>query len=68
MFKKFNLEEGVEIEILVMVDNELLLCLKLKLIEFNEELCFYFKMLFLKVKDNKWYEEIDFGMEGNELF
>ena len=68
ILKRLNLEEGAEIEIIVTPENDLLLRPTKKPQESNEELRAHLKMLLSKIKpDSPRHEEIDFGIEGDEL-
>jgi antitoxin MazE len=68
-FLKFlNLEEGAELQIIVTPENDLLLRPTTKPQESNEELRAHLKRLLSKMKpDSPRHEEIDLGIEGDEL-
>lgn len=66
--KLLNLEEGAELQIMVTADNEILLRPVIKPQETNEELRNHLTTLLSKIKANSQsHEEIDFGVEGDEL-
>lgn len=66
--KRLNLEEGAELQILVTPENDILLRPMSKPQESNEELRTHLKMLLSKIKpDSPRHEEIDLGIEGDEL-
>ncbi|MCY9668675.1 AbrB/MazE/SpoVT family DNA-binding domain-containing protein [Paenibacillus alginolyticus] len=66
--KLLNLEEGAELQIMVTADNEILLRPVVKPQETNEELRNHLTTLLSKIKPNSpRHEEIDFGVEGDEL-
>jgi antitoxin MazE len=66
--KRLNLEEGAEMEIMVTPENDILLRPMVKPQESNEELRAHMKMLLSKIKpDSPRHEEIDLGIEGDEL-
>nr|WP_230190814.1 AbrB/MazE/SpoVT family DNA-binding domain-containing protein [Paenibacillus sp. CECT 9249] len=68
ILKRLNLEEGTEIEIIVTQENELLLRPKKKTQESNEELRNHLKQLLSKMKpDSPRHDEVDVGIEGDEL-
>jgi antitoxin MazE len=68
ILKRLNLEEGAEIEIIVTPENDLLLRPTKKPQESNEELRAHLKMLLSKIKpDSPRHEEVDLGIEGDEL-
>lgn len=67
LLKRLNLEEGVEMEILVTPENDILLRPKSKPQDSNEELRNHLKTLLLKINpDSPRHEEIDFGIERDE--
>jgi antitoxin MazE len=66
--KRLNLEEGAELQIIVTPENDILLRPTIKPQESNEELRVHLKMLLSKIKpDSPRHEEIDLGIEGDEL-
>jgi antitoxin MazE len=66
--KRLNLEEGAEIEIIITPDNDILLRPLTKPQESNEELRAHMRMLLSKFKpDSPRHEEIDLGIEGDEM-
>jgi antitoxin MazE len=66
--KRLNLQEGEEIEIMLTPENDILLRPLEKPQESNEELRAHLKQLLSKVKaDSSRHEEIDLGIEGDEL-
>ncbi len=66
--KRLNLEEGAEIQIIVTPENDLLLRPTAKPQESNEELRAHLKLLLSKIKPgSSRHEEIDLGIEGDEL-
>lgn len=66
--KRLNLEEGAEIQIIVTPENDLLLRPTTKPQDSNEELRAHLKLLLSKIKPGSpRHEEIDFGIEGDEL-
>ncbi len=66
--KRLNLEEGAELQIIVTPENDLLIRPTTKPQESNEELRAHLKMLLSKMKpDSPRHEEIDLGIEGEEL-
>jgi antitoxin MazE len=66
--KRLNLEEGAEIQIIVTPENDLLLRPTTKPQESNEELRAHLKLLLSKIKPGSpRHEEIDLGIEGDEL-
>jgi antitoxin MazE len=68
LLKQLNLEEGAEMEITVTLENEILLRPLVKPLEPNEDLRAHMRMLLSKIKpDSPHHEEIDFGIEGDEL-
>jgi antitoxin MazE len=68
VLKRLNLEEGAELEILVTPENEILLRPKTKPQESNEELRAHLRNLLSQIKPkSQRHEEIDLGIEGDEL-
>lgn len=67
LLKRLNLEEGAEVEIIVTPENDLLLRPVDKPQESNEELRAHLQRLLSKVKPGTRHEEIDLGVEGDEL-
>ncbi|MDF2959866.1 MAG: hypothetical protein K0S39_1601 [Paenibacillus sp.] len=68
LLKRLNLEEGAELQIMVTPENDILLRPTTKPQESNEELRAHLKMLLSKIKpDSSRHEEIDLGIEGDEL-
>lgn len=68
LLKRLNLEEGTEMQIMVTPENDILLRPIMKPQESNEELRAHMKMLLSKIKpDSARHEEIDLGIEGDEL-
>ncbi|WP_144023645.1 AbrB/MazE/SpoVT family DNA-binding domain-containing protein [Paenibacillus sp. FSL H8-0548] len=66
--KQLNLEEGAELQIMVTVNNEILIRPLKKASETSEELRDHMKMLLSKIKPGSpRHEEIDLGVEGDEL-
>lgn len=66
--KQLNLEEGAEIQIMLTKDNDILLRPVTKAQETNEELRSHMNMLLSKIKqDSSKHDEIDLGIEGDEL-
>lgn len=66
--KLLNLTEGMEIQIMVTPENDLLLRPLTKPQESNEELRVHLKQLLSQLKpDSPRHEEVDFGIEGDEL-
>jgi len=67
LLKRLNLEEGVEMEIMVTPENDILLRPKSKPQDSNEELRNHLKTLLSKINpDSPRHEEIDLGIEGDE--
>ncbi|MDO3409900.1 AbrB/MazE/SpoVT family DNA-binding domain-containing protein [Saccharibacillus sp. CPCC 101409] len=65
--KQLNLVEGMQIEVTLTSDNQLLLR-PLNSVDSNEELRSHLDRLLSKIKvDSPRHEEIDFGIEGDEL-
>lgn len=69
ILKRLNLEEGAEIEIIVTPENNLLLRpARKQQQESNEDLRAHLKLLLSQIKpDSPRHEEIDVGIEGEEL-
>ncbi|MDN4070020.1 AbrB/MazE/SpoVT family DNA-binding domain-containing protein [Paenibacillus vini] len=67
LLKRLNLEEGTEVEIIVTPENDLLLRPVDKPQESNEELRAHLQSLLSKIKPDARHEEIDLGVEGDEL-
>jgi antitoxin MazE len=68
ILKQLNLEEGAELQIMVTPENDILLHPSKKPHESNEELRAHMKRLLSKIKpDSSRHEEIDYGIEGDEL-
>jgi antitoxin MazE len=68
LLKRLNLEEGAELQIMVTPENDILLRPMVKPQESNEELRAHLKILLSKIKpDSPRHEEIDLGIEGDEL-
>jgi antitoxin MazE len=66
--KRLNLEEGAEMDIMVTTENDILLRPTVKSQESNEELRAHLKMLLSRIKpDSSHHDEIDLGIEGDEL-
>jgi antitoxin MazE len=66
--KRLNLEEGAEIQILLTPDNDILLRPTVKPSESNEDLRAHMKMLLERIKpDSQRHEEVELGIEGDEL-
>ncbi len=66
--KRLNLEDGAELQIIVTEDNDILLRPMVKTPETNEELRAHMQKLLSRIKsDTERHEEIDFGIEGDEL-
>jgi antitoxin MazE len=66
--KHLNLEEGAEMQIMLTPENDILLRPTVKPQESNEELRAHLKLLLSKIKpDSPRHEEIDLGIEGDEL-
>ncbi len=65
--KRMNLVEGMELEAILTPENHLLLR-PLNTQESNEELRSHLKMLLSKIKlDSARHEEVDLGIEGDEI-
>lgn len=68
LLKRLNLEDGAEMQIIVTPENDILLRPMKKPQESNEELRAHMSMLLSKIKsDSPRHEEIDLGIEGDEL-
>lgn len=68
VLKRLNLEEGVEFEVLITSDNNILLRPQNKPEESNEQLRAHLEMLLSKVKPKTRHPEFEWGMdEGDEL-
>ena len=67
LLKRLNLEEGTELQIMITPENDILLRPVVHQQESGEELRAHLKMLLSKMKPDSKHEEIDLGMEGNEL-
>lgn len=68
IIKRLNLEEGAEVEILVTPDNEILLRPLVKPQESNQDLRAHLEKLLSQMKpDSPRHEEVDLGIEGDEL-
>ncbi|MEK5162620.1 AbrB/MazE/SpoVT family DNA-binding domain-containing protein [Paenibacillus sp. FSL R5-0527] len=68
IMKHLNLEEGIEVEIMITPENDILLRPLNKPQETNEDLRAHLKELLSKIKPNSpRHDEIDFGVEGDEL-
>ena len=69
LLKQLHLEEGAELQILVTEENEILLRpLTKQQLETKEELREHLSQLLSKIApDSKRHEEIDLGIEGDEL-
>lgn len=68
IIKRLNLEEGAEVEILVTTDNEILLRPLVKPQESNQDLRAHLEKLLNQMKpDSPRHEEVDLGIEGDEL-
>ncbi len=66
--KRLNLQDGAEMLIILTPDNDILLRPMTKPQESNEDLRTHMKMLLSKIKpDSPRHEEIDLGVEGDEL-
>lgn len=66
--KLLNLREGTELQITLTADNEILLRPSVEPTESNAELKAHMKMLLSKIKpESPRHEEVDLGMEGDEL-
>jgi antitoxin MazE len=66
--KQLNLQEGAELQITVTPDNEILIRPMIKPQESNEELRNHMQMLLSRIKsDSVRHEEIELGIEGDEL-
>jgi antitoxin MazE len=68
LLKQLNLEEGAELQIILTPDNDILLRPTQKPQESNKELRSHLQTLLSKIKpDSPRHEEIDLGIEGDEL-
>jgi antitoxin MazE len=66
--KRLNLEDGAVMEIMVTPDNSILLRPMKQSQETNEELRTHLDMLLSKIKpDTSRHEEVDLGIEGDEI-
>ncbi|BFT75687.1 AbrB/MazE/SpoVT family DNA-binding domain-containing protein [Paenibacillus sp. P36] len=66
--KQLNLKDGAELQILLTSDNEILLRPSVDPDESNAELKSHMKMLLSKIKpESPRHEEVDLGIEGDEL-
>ncbi|WP_419875550.1 AbrB/MazE/SpoVT family DNA-binding domain-containing protein [Candidatus Pristimantibacillus sp. PTI5] len=66
--KQLNLDEGAELQIILTANNEILLRPVTKPSETPEELRNHMRMLLSKIKlGSPRHEEIDLGIEGDEL-
>jgi len=65
--KQLNLKDGAELEAILTSDNQILLR-PIRQPETSEELRTHLQSLLSRIKrDSPRHEEIDFGMEGDEL-
>jgi len=67
ILKQLNLEEGAEIEMIVTPDRELLLRPVHQAQGSNAELHAHLQQLLSQIKPNARHEEVDLGIEGDEL-
>ncbi|MBD2848071.1 AbrB/MazE/SpoVT family DNA-binding domain-containing protein [Paenibacillus sp. IB182496] len=67
VLKRLNLSEGEEIEIIVTADNELLLRPLSKYQESQISLRAHLSQLLAQVKTDVRHEEVDLGIEGDEI-
>lgn len=68
IMKLLHLEEGAEVEIIVTPENDILLRPLTKPQETNEDLRTHLKKLLNTIKpDSPRHEEVDLGIEGDEL-
>lgn len=68
LLKRLNLEEGAEMEIMITPENDILLRPISKPQETGEELRTHLQTLLSTMKlDSPRHEEIDLGIEGDEL-
>lgn len=68
VMKTLNLEDGAIMEIIVTPENSILLRPMAQPQETNEELRAHLNKLLSKIKsDSERHEEVDFGIEGEEL-
>ncbi|WP_235959900.1 AbrB/MazE/SpoVT family DNA-binding domain-containing protein [Paenibacillus silvestris] len=66
--KQLNLKDGAELQIILTSDNEILLRPSAEPDESNAELKAHMKMLLSKIKpESPRHEEVDLGIEGDEL-
>jgi antitoxin MazE len=66
--KQLNLKDGAELQIILTSDNEILLRPSAVPDESNAELKAHMKMLLSKIKpESPRHEEVDLGIEGDEL-
>lgn len=66
--KQLNLKDGTELQIILTSDNEILLRPSVEPDESNTELKAHMKMLLSKIKpESPRHEEVDLGIEGDEL-
>ncbi|WP_338080636.1 AbrB/MazE/SpoVT family DNA-binding domain-containing protein [Cohnella luojiensis] len=66
--KRLNLEEGAELQIMMTTDNEILIRPSSRPEESNEDLRAHLKTLLDQIKpETKRHEEVDYGVEGDEL-
>jgi antitoxin MazE len=66
--KQLNLKDGAELQIILTSDNEILLRPSAEPDESNDELKAHMKMLLSKIKpESPRHEEVDLGIEGDEL-
>ncbi|MHA6531408.1 AbrB/MazE/SpoVT family DNA-binding domain-containing protein [Paenibacillus sp. BAC0078] len=65
--KRLNLEEGAEVEIILTPENDLLLRPVKKPKEADEDLRAHLQMLLSKIKPGTSHDEVDLGIEGDEL-
>lgn len=66
--KQLNLKDGAELQIILTSDNEILLRPSVEPDESNAELKAHMKMLLSKIKpESPRHEEVDLGIEGDEL-
>lgn len=66
--KRMNLEEGAELEIVLTADNHILLRPTQSPSDSNEELRAHLRKLLSRIEpDSPRHEEVDVGIEGDEL-
>ena len=66
--RQLHLVEGIELQVIVTPENDILLRPAVQPEETNEDLRLHLKMLLSKIKpDSPRHEEIDLGIEGDEL-